>query len=187
MLLSIIYSLEYNWSIGRENEFVKYIRRNIKVEEVRTDLFEKLQEELTTFHNRQIDPETLAWFIKNSPQNLQVRVKKLTLNDLDLIDVIASHPNERLSDYANYLTIRQGTVSKSITKLAQEQLVVKFHQGENKKTTFVRLLPLGEELYELHRRYHRDNDQKLKAVLSRFSNEDLAIVAQFLQVINENE
>ncbi|WP_125608003.1 MarR family winged helix-turn-helix transcriptional regulator [Lapidilactobacillus bayanensis] len=156
-------------------------------EQPREQLFEQLQNELTTFHHRQIDPETMAWFVKKSSAALQNSVQKLTLNDLDLIDVIADHPNERLSDYANYLTIRQGTVSKSITKLAREQLVVKFHQGENKKTTFVKLLPLGQQLYALHRQYHRDNDRRLKAVLDRFSDDDLAIVARFLQVVNESE
>lgn len=153
----------------------------------REQLFEQVRTELTTFHNRQIDTETMTWFVQNSSQKLQKCINQLTINDLDLVDVIATHPDERLSDYANYMTIRQGTVSKSIAKLAREQLVEKFHQGENKKTTFVRLLPLGEELYGLHRRYHQANDQKVATILNSFSDHDLAIVAQFLQVINTAE
>ncbi|PWG00341.1 MarR family transcriptional regulator [Levilactobacillus bambusae] len=153
----------------------------------RKELSDTIRTELAEFRNRQIDEETMTWYLKNSPNELKDAVQKMTLNDLDIIDLVANHPDERLSDFTKYTTIRQGTISKIAAKLDQAGFLEKFHEPGNQKTTYLRLLPNGELIHELHRRYHRDMDQRMAAALNQFSDGDLNAVRAFLQVINETD
>ncbi|UDM32566.1 MarR family transcriptional regulator [Lentilactobacillus laojiaonis] len=148
------------------------------------EIYVELQNELLRYKNREIDDYTINWYLKNSSEQLKNIIKKLTLNDLDMLDLIHNNPGTRLSDYADFTSIRQGTISKIINKLAKNNLVDKYHQPDNKKTTYVKLLPTGQHLYELHQKYHEEINKNINSKMSQFSEHDLLIVKQFLQAIN---
>lgn len=141
--------------------------------------------ELTTFRNREIDPQTNEWFQQHSSPALVNLITKLKITDLDLITVIAQHPASRLSDLTQFTNVRQGTISKIVNKFVKLGLVTKYHQGNNLKNTYLKLTTTGTELAALHEEFHQINQQKMTAAMNDFSAADLQIVARFLNRINE--
>ena len=145
----------------------------------------QITSELTIFRNREIDSQTSEWFRQNSSKNLAPLIAKLKINDLDLISVIANHPESRLSDLTQFTNVRQGTISKMVNKFGKLELVTKFHQNNNEKNTYLKLTPLGAELADLHAKYHQTNQQRMEEAMSDFTLADLELVQKFLSRINE--
>lgn len=158
--------------------------KNINNETLDT-LANQINSELTTFRNREIDPQTNEWFKQHSSPAVRDLITKLKITDLDLITIIEQHPESRLSDLTQFTNVRQGTVSKMVNKFVKLGLVAKYHQGDNLKNTYLQLTTSGTELAELHTEFHRINQQKMKKALNDFSAADLQVVANFLQWINE--
>ncbi|KRM94592.1 hypothetical protein FC56_GL001551 [Lentilactobacillus senioris DSM 24302 = JCM 17472] len=158
--------------------------KNINNETLDT-LANQINSELTTFRNREIDPQTNEWFKQHSSSAVRDLITKLKITDLDLITIIEQYPESRLSDLTQFTNVRQGTVSKMVNKFVKLGLVAKYHQGDNLKNTYLQLTTSGTELAELHIEFHRINQQKMKKALSDFSAADLQVVANFLQRINE--
>lgn len=159
--------------------------KNESTNSKRNGLAQQIATELTDFRNREIDSQTIDWYRQRSSAEMGAVITKLNITDLDLLNVIATNPESRLSDLTEFTNLRQGTISKLVNKFVKLKLVEKYHQGTNLKNTYLRLTDEGQEMVGLHIEFHRENELRLQSALNDFSDTDLEIVTRFLERIND--
>lgn len=144
-----------------------------------------ISQQLQSFRNREIDQQNIDWYQQQVSTNNAAIIKKLSISDLDLLTLIDLHPDSRVSDLTNFVNLRQGTISKVITKFVRLHLAEKYHRDNNRKNTYVKLTENGMELVQLHNEFHQQNKEKMIAAFNDFSVNDLSIVARFLTKLNQ--
>lgn len=114
------------------------------------------------------------------------RIRKLlpgmSLSSLHVLDVIQSR-GEGIKgiDIARSLGITKGAVSKITRKLLEQGLIRKMQRPDNLKEIYFLVTPLGEQLAELHRLFHEEQDKKAMHLLDEYDPASLEIVADFLE------
>ncbi|MBD1501240.1 MarR family winged helix-turn-helix transcriptional regulator [Weissella cibaria] len=110
--------------------------------------------------------------------------KKLVVSDLDVIALINSNENQRISDLVPYTDLTQGAVSKILNRLVRYGFVEKYHQPQNKKDTYLKLTVDGQKVADAHTQYHEHQQAELQAVLAEFSEDDLTKFISLMSQVN---
>ncbi|MCS7461277.1 MarR family transcriptional regulator [Paenibacillus doosanensis] len=123
-----------------------------------------------------------AWIVERiTDDRLKKLVPRLSVSSLHILDVIHRHDGIKGVDIAREMDITKGTVSKITRKLLEQGLIRKTQLPDNLKEIYFSVTPLGAELAELHRLFHREQDQKAMELLASFDLASLEIVANFLE------
>ncbi|MCM3702823.1 MarR family transcriptional regulator [Paenibacillus macerans] len=122
------------------------------------------------------------WLVERiADDRLKRLLPRLSVSSLHILDVISAHDGIKGIDIAREMGVTKGAVSKITRKLLEQDLIRKTQLPTNLKEIYFSVTPLGAELAELHRLFHREQDQKEMELLASFDSASLEIVADFLE------
>lgn len=110
--------------------------------------------------------------------------EKLVVSDLDVITLINSNENHRISDLLPYTDLTQGAVSKILNRLVRYNFVEKYHQPKNKKDTYLKLTTDGQKVAIAHAKYHEHQQAELQTVVAEFSKDEITKFISLMSQIN---
>lgn len=106
-------------------------------------------------------------------------------SEVHTIAAIGDLEEPNVTNLAKMLNMTRGGISKIVKRLIAAGLITPEQRGENRQKIFYNLTEKGKLLYEEHAKTHalwvkRDNE-----FLSRFSDEQIAFISDFMQKFNE--
>ncbi|KGH56795.1 ArsR family transcriptional regulator [Oenococcus oeni S25] len=122
-------------------------------------------------------------WIKNSfSKELIASVSVLTHNDLKILDSLFKQ-DLSISDVVSRTGLSQGGVSRRVNMMSKKGIIHKYQNDKNKKTVFLKLNPIGQELVDFHRKLHDHIKEIFFQKTQRFNEEQIRVVISFLEAI----
>ncbi len=122
-------------------------------------------------------------WIKNSfSKELIASVSVLTHNDLKILDSLFKQ-DLSISDVVSRTGLSQGGVSRRVNMMSKKGIIHKYQNDKNKKTVFLKLNPIGQELFDFHRKLHDHIKEIFFQKTQRFNEEQIRVVISFLEAI----
>lgn len=103
----------------------------------------------------------------------------LYTSEIHLLDLIAQHPTDNISELANRLWVSKMSVSAKARKL-QSKGLLNIVAGKNKKELLCVLTEKGSTAVKTHQDYHRQENLFLSENLSKYSDNEIKLVEKFL-------
>lgn len=117
--------------------------------------------------------------------NIQSKnIDKLTISDIDIISIIAKFPDLRSKDLLQYTNVGQSAISKITNKLVNYQFIEKYNRHDNKKDAHLILTKQGQQIADIHKKYHQEKEIQLTNIISKYSKEELERFTMLLSEIN---
>ncbi|MDH6365702.1 DNA-binding MarR family transcriptional regulator [Enterococcus sp. PF1-24] len=113
-------------------------------------------------------------------EELKVVIQNLTVIVFHILDAIGQQEPINSINISKLTAIPKGTVSKNISKLLAMDLITKSQLPNNKKESIFHLTALGRALFELHKETHQQLEEKVSALLSKYTQAELQLVIRFL-------
>lgn len=90
----------------------------------------------------------------------------LHLSEIHIIDAIGKNENINITNLAKLQGITRGAVSQMIKKLVRKGVVMKSISPETENEVVLTLTRKGRDVFEKHRQYHAELNQKIADLLS---------------------
>ncbi len=107
-------------------------------------------------------------------------------SEIHLIDAIEPGEGIMASNLARKMGITNGAVTQMADKLVKKRLLVKQKRPGNRKEVYLTLTAEGETAYHSHLRFHEELNSKLTAYLDSLKPEEMAVLTNFVKIIDEN-
>jgi len=141
------------------------------------DLQQQFLSELTTL----LDKISLL-----SHDVLSQQLKGYKAAEVHTIEYIQKHPESNASQIAAGLYVTRGAVSKMTRRLMARHLIERYQKAGNRKETYFRLLPAGQQVFEIHERLNRQFEDRDRDVFERADEQELASTLRFLEQYNQH-
>jgi DNA-binding MarR family transcriptional regulator len=144
-------------------------------------LLAKLTERFDSAEN-----EEWRWLIAHSPSPLIVEIlRDSTPMTLRVIDAIGRMEPVNGITISEQYRIPKGTVSKITRRLIDQGLISHERLPNNRKELLFRLMPLGRDLYDLHRTFDERMERGFIQFLQRYDAATLRLLADVLRDATE--
>ncbi len=101
-----------------------------------------------------------------------------------LIDLIAEHKDVTITELAIILNKTPSACSQLIRKLRAKGIVEQVRNQKNNREYYLTLTEFGERVYKSHVAFTEDCQEKMRKLLAKYSDEELAIAAKVQESIN---
>ena len=102
-------------------------------------------------------------------------------SELHIIAAIGDLENPNVTAIAQHMGMTKGGISKNIKKLISAGLVEAYQEDNNNRKIFYRLTSDGRRIYDKHAVAHKNWIARDKGFISQFPEEEISIVAGFLE------
>jgi len=107
--------------------------------------------------------------------------KTWTITQLHIASLIKEKPSQSNNTFlAQQLKLSKPAVTKAINTLIEKDMVIAQKKKDNQKSIFYTLTDTGQQLAELHDRMHEIAIERYNQLLDSFSEDDLEVIAKFL-------
>lgn len=132
------------------------------------------------------DDQEVAWMQQHcdDPALLPL-LDKLSVTMLHVLEAIGHLGPVNGVTVSREFRVSKGGVSKITRRLIALGLIEKTTRPDNNKEVYFHLTPLGEGLFDLHRRLHESMNIGLLDFLSRYNTAELAVVQRLLSDLLE--
>lgn len=125
----------------------------------------------------------ITW--RNKPKLEQV-LKGYSLNEIDLIEKVASIPNPNVTKLANASYMTRGAISKLTKKMITNGLLESYQKPENKKERYFRLTAESQCINQMHQELHEEFLKENEVVFQQMTKEEFDTVFRFIGRFREN-
>ena len=125
----------------------------------------------------------ITW--RNKPKLEQV-LEGYSLNEIDLIEKVASIPNPNVTKLANASYMTRGAISKLTKKMITNGLLESYQKPENKKERYFLLTAEGQRINKLHQTLHEEFLKENEVVFQQMTKEEFDTVFRFIGRFREN-
>lgn len=126
------------------------------------------------------DLDEQAWLRAHAPERLGALIGGLSVHALHLLDAVAEAEPANVVGLSAHTGVPKGTVSKTLQRLSEAELVERYRLEGNRKEVHVRLTADGELVHRAHRELHAAMGDGLRLYLRTLSPEDLEVVTRVL-------
>lgn len=126
------------------------------------------------------DVDERAWMAERCPPELADSMAKLTLTALHLLDAIAAAEPVNVVGLAQATGTPKGTISKLLSRLTEDGLVVRERRPDNRKEVYVRLSENGRVVQNAHGEMHREMEQGITEFFNRYTADELDTAIRML-------
>lgn len=105
-------------------------------------------------------------------------------SEIHIIVKIQEISDPNVTALAKALNMTKGAISKIIKKLTANGLVETYQKPDNRQKIFYRLTAEGVSLYEMHAQRHASWEERDLRFFSRFSQEELVWIKNFMKAYN---
>ncbi|ENZ5544810.1 MarR family transcriptional regulator [Enterococcus hirae] len=121
----------------------------------------------------------------NKPKLEQV-LEGYSLNEIDLIEKVASISNPNVTKLANASYMTRGAISKLTKKMITNGLLESYQKPENKKERYFRLTAEGQRINKMHQKLHEEFLKENEVVFQQMTKEEFDTVFRFIGRFREN-
>ncbi|PID55723.1 MarR family transcriptional regulator [candidate division KSB3 bacterium] len=107
-------------------------------------------------------------------------------SEIHLIDAIEPGEGIMASNLARKMGITNGAVTQLADKLLKKGLLVKQKRPGNRKEVYLTLTKAGETAYHSHLRFHEELSSRMTAYLDSLKPEEMAVLTNFVKIIDQN-
>ena len=125
----------------------------------------------------------ITW--RNKPKLEQV-LEGYSLNEIDLIEKVASIPNPNVTKLANASYMTRGAISKLTKKMITNGLLESYQKPENKKERYFCLTAEGQRINKMHQKLHEEFLKENEVVFQQMTKEEFDTVFRFIGRFREN-
>lgn len=125
----------------------------------------------------------ITW--RNKPKLEQV-LKGYSLNEIELIEKVASIPNPNVTKLANASYMTRGAISKLTKKMITNGLLESYQKPENKKERYFRLTAESQRINQMHQELHEEFLKENEVVFQQMTKEEFDTVFRFIGRFREN-
>ncbi|AOH55396.1 hypothetical protein ABE28_013645 [Peribacillus muralis] len=126
--------------------------------------------------------EEKQWLVQNSSDDaITETIMGMTTLMLHVLDGIGRFEPVNGITISRQLNIPKGSVSKITRKLIEKKLIKAEYLPNNKKEVLYHTTPLGQDLFILHQRLHKEMEMNFGHFLQKYSESELLIISDFLQ------
>ncbi|EHN58625.1 MULTISPECIES: MarR family winged helix-turn-helix transcriptional regulator [Lactobacillaceae] len=122
------------------------------------------------------------WIRSTFPSELVTIISGLTHNDLRILDNL-SQQDLSVSQIVARVDLSQGGISRRVNVMSKKGIVKKYQNDKNKKTVYLKLTPIGQELASAHHKLHNHIKENFFKKTERFHEDEIEIVISFLTAI----
>lgn len=108
-------------------------------------------------------------------------LRKYNNSELHIVAAIGDLENPNVTAIAKHMGMTKGGISKNIKKLINAELVDTYQTDNNNKKIFYSLTTEGKKIYDKHDIAHKSWIERDNRFISQFSEENIKIVAEFLE------
>lgn len=109
----------------------------------------------------------------------------INLAEAHCIDRIGSMDPSNVTKIAAAMSMTRGAISKITKKLLSKELIDSYQKPGNSKEIYFRLTEQGQKVYTEHKKRHNQAEAEKLTLLSAYSQDEQAIILQFLNDINQ--
>ncbi|MBP2633176.1 MAG: transcriptional regulator, MarR family [Firmicutes bacterium] len=109
----------------------------------------------------------------------------ISLVEAHCIDKIGSIECANVTKVAAQMGMTRGAISKISKKLLNKNLIESYQKPENNKEIYFCLTEQGKKVYIEHKKCHNQAQEDKLVILSKYSEDEQAIILQFLSDINQ--
>lgn len=110
------------------------------------------------------------------------KFKKVTLNEIHVIETIGIEGKKNMSAVAKALDITTGTLTISVNSLVRKGLVERVRSEDDRRVVLVSLTDLGREAYVIHEQFH---EKMINGIMGELNGEEQMVLAQALEKLNK--
>lgn len=125
----------------------------------------------------------ITW--RNKPKLEQV-LEDYSLNEIDLIEKVASIPNPNVTKLANASYMTRGAISKLTKKMITNGLLESYQKPENKKERYFLLTAEGQRINKMHQKLYEEFLKENEVVFQQMTKEEFDTVFRFIGRFREN-
>lgn len=101
-------------------------------------------------------------------------------SEVHVVDIIGNKIDVNGIKLAKDLDMTRGAISKIISKLKDKGAVETYQKKDNKKEIYYNLTDYGQEIYNSHKKAHRDWEEREKEFFKEINLDELEIIDDFL-------
>ena len=109
----------------------------------------------------------------------------ISVAEAHCIDKIGSIECANVTKIASAMFMSKGAISKITKQLLCKELIESYQTPENKKEVYFLLTEMGKQVYRAHKKCHKSARQNKLAILSKYKNEEKAIILKFLKDLTQ--
>ncbi|MFH0736842.1 MAG: MarR family transcriptional regulator [bacterium] len=106
--------------------------------------------------------------------------EKIYRFEIHLIDLIGKNEGITVNELAKLLNVTKGAVSQVITKLDKNNIVNKIKTANNRKNVNLYLTTKGKAIFEGHKQFHDNIDNKIVEKFSKYSKNEIELIKSAL-------
>ena len=111
--------------------------------------------------------------------------EKIYRFEIHMIDLIGKNEGITVNELAKLLNVTKGAVSQVITKLEKSNIVNKIKAINNRKNVNLFLTTKGKAIFEEHKQFHDNIDNKIAAKFSKYSKNEIELIKSVLSDLQE--
>jgi DNA-binding MarR family transcriptional regulator len=120
----------------------------------------------------------MAWLNKSK---MEERLKGYKSSEVHYIECIGKNADSNVTKLAESLYMTRGAISKITRRLIEKGVIESYQKPDNKKEIYFRLTELGQRVYEIHEKLHREFQERDKAVFDQVTEEQFSSMLRFLE------
>jgi len=101
--------------------------------------------------------------------------------DMHMLEMLGRHPDVRIVEISDMTGLTKGTISKTIKRLLNKKLIVRYQIEGNKKDVYYNLTKLGWEVFNGHDRHHDERNAVVHDLLKKVTDEQREFLMNFLE------
>ncbi|EGL20175.1 MULTISPECIES: MarR family transcriptional regulator [unclassified Paenibacillus] len=136
---------------------------------------------LHLFHLQEQRLELELKEIKDLVQLHQLKGVPGSLSAIHVLDCIGNHEPINHSAIVDKLNLSKASITKINKKLLALGLINRTQLNDNRKEVYFRLMPLGKQLFEMHRALHEAEEQSFIRFLDSYSDSEHQTILKFFQ------
>ncbi len=106
--------------------------------------------------------------------------EKIFRFEIHIIDLIGKNEGVTVNELAKLLNVTKGAVSQVITKLDKRNIVKKIKTLNNRKNVNLYLTEKGNTIFEGHKRFHENIDNKIAKSFEKYSKSEIELIKRIL-------
>ncbi|WP_294150583.1 MarR family transcriptional regulator [uncultured Clostridium sp.] len=117
---------------------------------------------------------------------MEEQLKDYKASEVHCIEYIGSNEESNVTRLAEAFYMTRGAMSKMTQKLIKKGIIESYQRPDNKKEIYFRLTGRGQDVYKIHKKLHREFQERDKEVFEQVTEEDLDRMIRFVHNYNRH-
>jgi DNA-binding MarR family transcriptional regulator len=125
----------------------------------------------------------MAWLNKSKMKDSLQGYKS---SEVHCIEYIGENIDSNVTKLAEFFYMTSGAISKTTKKLLKKGIIESYQKSGNKKEIYFRLTNQGKVIYKIHKKLHKEFQERDQAVFEQVTEEQFDSMLKFVEKYNRH-